>query len=919
MLLSSPAQPAPPAAPADEHAAAAPVDLLIPFSAARAGTVDATRSGQWLDATLLAAGCSQVIEDHLHRSEGLLDRVAVHLTGSDPDLRRPAAAVAAAATAVRLAHRRRPAVDAHIAARDRLLEVAVELAAAARGEGAVDVSAVDAVLGPGVAWPAALADRPLRLPSCFRSFDQHPADVAALVALFAERWPDRSQPLLVAGIRTSGSYLGPFAVAALRRLGYRCIDLVTLRGGERLDRSQRRSARRARTGRVIVIDDPPVSGSAVRDSIRSLVAAGIDPSRVVLALAVPDAWELAPMLHRYDRVVLPGSAWHVAGQFDPAEIERHAAKLLAARGCQLEGPVIPVADPVGSAPGGAPRTAREHRRAAYAVTVVGPGLHPEPLTLLVQGTGVGLFGRHDQAVADRLGDRVPDVIGVDDGLMYQLVHAPGPATRPPTIDQAIGYLRARHDLLPAGADRSASMRGRKAAWEVAAMVVGGAMGRLDAAARIALLHPLARQILRVEHPSVIDGRISADRWIAGRHGPVKTDFADGAFSNRDLWSYDPVFDVAALADELGPARHVRAAWTAQTGQDIDPSRWLLLRLVHAWDRHRLGGLDQPGYGRVLSGILADHVGDLLLSDLGDHFDLPNDAPWCAIDIDGVLETTTFEAASAPGWAGGLALRALRAHGFRVVPATGRSAPEVRERCQAWGLTVAVAEYGTVALVDGVATDLRTPTQAAAIASARAALTSRAGVEIDPTYGYALRAWSTGPTGRGPLRPLEVASAQAAAEGAGVRLVAVPGDDQTDLVPDGCSKAVALRWLLTDRAPGRNHSPTPLALAAGDGHADAEMLGLAERAVVPAHADASLRALATVPARHAYQAGLAEGVEALIGHRLGSCDRCEPHVAPASAALLTALSMFEAGERGIPRRLARLASQVARSTGRPTVL
>ena len=72
-----------------------------------------------------------------------------------------------------------------------------------------------------------------------------------------------------------------------------------------------------------------------------------------------------------------------------------------------------------------------------------------------------------------------------------------------------------------------------------------------------------------------------------------------------------------------------------------------------------------------------------------------DGPWCVLDVDGVLETSLSGfPVSTP--AGMLALRALRAHGYRVLLATGRSLPEVRDRCRAYGLSGGVAEYGAVA-------------------------------------------------------------------------------------------------------------------------------------------------------------------------------------------------------------------------------
>jgi hypothetical protein len=888
----------------------APIDLLVPFSAACGAAVKSALVGDWLDAALLVAGCGQVIEDHIHGSETLADRVAVHLTGDAAEPAGAARAADAVAAARRTAHRRRAEIRRLLAPRDALLELTMDLAAAAVGIGAdADHDAlaarVQAAVSVGAGWPASLDDVPLRLPSCFRSFDQHPVDMASLAARYAALHPDRTVPVTVAGIRTSGSYLGPFVAVALTELGFEKVTLVTLRAGERLDPNQAQAVQDART-RVVVVDDPPVSGGSIRDCVRTLEVAGAKRSRITLLLGMPDGAPVADVLSGLETVVLPASTWWVPGRLGAAPVAAMAAELLARSGRRLEGELEPAADPVGSAPGGAPRTPREHARAAYRARVVAADGTVQPALLLAQGIGVGLFGRHDEAVAARLGHLVPDVLGVSDGVLLQLV-ADVPAGERPALDAAAAaaYVLGRHRALPATVDRAAAMHGRKAAWEVAAMMVGGALGPADQLGRAAVLHSLVRDLLVVDEPSVIDGRMSVDRWLPafrpgepGRVELVKTEWADGAFSNRDLWSYDPVFDLAAVADELGRPAEVRAEWERLGGRPVEPARWLLHRLVHAWDQHRLGALPQPAFGRRIGDQLAEHVGEHFLAGLADAT-----GPWCALDLDGVLETGVIHGGCAPGIAGGTALRALVAHGYRVIPATGRSIDEVAVRLRSWGLPAGVAEYGTAVVLPDDVLDLRSAEERAALDRVREFLAARPGVTVDPDYRYAVRAWR-GP-GRGPLSADDVRGARDAA--GPVELTVVPGEDQNDLVPATASKGAGVRAALARLDPSRADLAKPLALAAGDGPADLGMLALAELAVVPAHAGDEIRAAATDAGRvrRSYQAGLAEGVGALLHHRPGSCPRCAVDLPPAEAALLTALSVREAGPAGIAPRLARL--------------
>ncbi|MCU1368976.1 MAG: hypothetical protein JWO77_170 [Ilumatobacteraceae bacterium] len=886
-------------------------DLLIPFDTARRAACDAARHGQWLDASLLAAGCGQVVEDHIHRSEGFLDRVSVHLAGDDPEPGRASRTIGDVAAVIRSTHRARPGISRLLERRDRLNELTIELSAAAAqppegGAEAELLAEVEGVLAPAEAWPRELAGRVLRLPSSFRSFDQQPADVHALAALVAERWPDRERPMLVVGIRTSGSYLAPIAAAALRDLGYRHVEMITVRADERLDRSQAAAAARARTGTALLIDDPPVSGSTVRDCIRPLVGSGIDADRIALMLALPDGWELAPFLDPHEQVILRGEQWRITALMEPEAIAETTRTLLARRGLELVGDLVATADPVGDAPGGSPRTPREHRRAAFIARIAPSDGSPRDRVLVAQGVGVGLFGHHDEAVAAELGSLVPDVLGVVDGVMYQLLDRPSGATSLSPHDAA-SYVHERHLRLPAERDHAAEMRGRKAAWEIAGMLVGGALGRADAALRVALIHPIVHQILQVERPSIIDARMTTDRFLPTEAGDrwVKADFADGAFSNRDLWCYDPIADLAAIGDEMGRPAEVRTAWERAGGHRVEPSRWMLLRLVAAWDRHRHGGLPQPEYGRTISGILADHIGELYLSDLG-----AADGPWCVTDVDGVLETSVLSGGTAPGRLGGASLRALVAHGYRVVPATGRSVPEVRQRCGAWGLPVGIAEYGAALLIDGDVIDLRDARQREAVGAVRDWLTGRDGVVIDEAYERSVRAWRTiDGRGRHPLSDEMVAELTTAFEGS---ITVVPGEDQTDLVATGVSKDRAVAAMLERLDPDVLEAARPLALAVGDGPADIGLLALGKLSVAPAHAADEVVRAAGHRVKGSYQQGFADAVQELIGHRPGSCPTCAGHLDDPSDALIEALSVHEAGRSAMPARIGRLAARARRA-------
>jgi hypothetical protein len=110
----------------------------------------------------------------------------------------------------------------------------------------------------------------LRLPACFRDFDQWPEDLARQVERLIERWADRNRPLLVTGVRTSGSYLAPLVAAALRARGRGDAHVLTLRPAGAARGGMRTSRRRRWSGLL----EASGAGEHVVDAV------GVDRDRV---------------------------------------------------------------------------------------------------------------------------------------------------------------------------------------------------------------------------------------------------------------------------------------------------------------------------------------------------------------------------------------------------------------------------------------------------------------------------------------------------------------------------------------------------------------------------------------------------------------------------------------------------------------
>ncbi|HWE10033.1 MAG TPA: hypothetical protein VG325_11800 [Solirubrobacteraceae bacterium] len=876
----------------------------------------AVTRGMWLNAYLLTAGMSQIADDHLHNAPYPLDDAAALLAKSGSRGARVAsrAVAAAALTARRLAARRSGARSALAwqrqvsDLRDQLADIVIS----GRGDPATLAEGCRRTAAEIRVLPVALRRSVVRLPACFHHFDQRPDDLVRLTERFGRRGEAPGRPLLVVGVRTSGSYLAPVIAAALRGGGHASVRVLTIRPGRPLHAGERAVIREVTRagGQVLLTDDPPVSGGSLLKAAVALERLGVNPTSIVLLLALQGATP-PPSLSSHDGVFLLAHEWSVRRQLRPEMVRSQLAELLAG---ELE------VDMVSELPLPERVNPRGHRRALFSVHGRAPsGDAPRDLSVLVTGTGVGYLGAHQLGVARALDGFVPRVLGLRDGLLYQEWVAPErqPADEDELARAAAAYVATRRRRLRLERDPTTAMAGQRPVWEVAGLVLGAAFGRAAPVARVMLVDPAVRRLLHVAHPSVIDGSMAPDQWrVDGDGRPLKFGFSDRTYWNLGLNCSDAVFDLAgvgAFAAEGAVAESVRKAWRRHSGADVEPERWLLYELAHLWGRLQSDPAQESAVRHASSRSVQRYFAETFLAGL----DRTGRGPLVALDIDGVLETDrlgfpTLTRASAT------ALRALIAHGHRPVVVTGRGLTEVRDRCQSYGLVAGVAEYGSAVCLDGGTRTVALVGRehSAALERLRATLLKRNGVRLDAAYVHAVRAYrlTTG-GGHGPLSAAEAAEC-ISASGADGMVRAIQGDGQSDFVAAGIDKGRGLRMLLgamnaADRRPPAA-SPLHIALAVGDTASDVPMLALGDAAYVPAHAAAAATASGAVRLRRPYQAGLALAVAHVLGHRPGDCPRCR--VAPGTAErglLLDLLSVAEDGSRGLAVAATRLAARSLR--------
>ena len=428
----------------------APIDLLFTAAAIEEQLRLAIRDRQWLDAYLLAAGLNQMVEDRLHPDPLQLRRAAGYLRGRGSRAARFGGRMSGAAAGLL-----RPfAVGSRSASlwrgRESLTEATIRLAGAV-----LDPEGVDPVIPAGLdtlqATVRALGADVVRVPTCFRSFDQHPDDIRELVRRFVRSHP-MSTPLCVVGVRTSGSYLAPLCAGALRAAGVTSVAVLTYRPGRPWRRAEAKTVREvvAAGGKVLLTDDPPVSGTALAETAHAICGLGVPDTAIVPLLALSDT-EVPKPLARWSGVYLRRDEWSVHDRLTEGAVSETLAALL--------GPGHGVVASRQPWPARGYQRGRAGARFSVQVTRTdGPTRRSE---IAVEGAGLGYLGRHAIAVASALPGYCPQVYGLADGLLYR-EWIPGALGAPDAAELALAvtdYVVARGRAMRVGADPTLRLRG----------------------------------------------------------------------------------------------------------------------------------------------------------------------------------------------------------------------------------------------------------------------------------------------------------------------------------------------------------------------------------------------------------------------------------------------------------------------------
>lgn len=893
---------------------------------------------------LAVCALDQILSDYLHRHLYEFD----HLPLSRPVRR----ALRMASTVERGA--RRAWVDR---VRGRLVRTERELSrlalSAARSmlDGAAIATSTEAALAAQLAratYPASLRRAQLKLPQSFRGVDLYPDDCRRLAdRAFAATAGDPG-PVAVIGLRTSGLYMAPICAAQLTRLGHPRVELLSLRPGAPTLPAEERSLRSlaAAGGWAFVVDDPTWRGSAIAKTVETLELTGFRPSRVWVA-----ACEIGnqPVFRSGDRdvhgapardvpwsgfrdvqkVPLEKSEWRIHEHLSEEAAERFLnepgvrRRLAATRVSVKRGhPFADTGEPPPVAGIAArPRQRRFHVQKIFEIEV--QSVEGRRTELVVgRGVGLGVFGYHSYLVAHALDGFIPDLLGLQNGVLYTRWQV-GPRldSAPPSesdIDRIIGYTARRSERLKIDGDRAFAPETRAVytgARQVA-RTLGRTMGGVGSVAQFRIADDLSKH-LAPPHRAAIDARMGPMEWVRNSAGDlVKVDFEEHGVDITDRGVTDPLHDLAATAVALGVDSAAEARLLHGYASRTKDTHRLAARFAYHRIMAGLGLLDAltaDGYNpesrrqrddfardlvgieRALTRSVDGYLAGLYLNGLAGS---ESGAVW-AIDLDDTLETDWlgFQATSP---AGAQALRTLASHNQLTIVSTGRSLTEVQDRCDMYGIAGGIAEYGAVVwdARHGRATPVVSPDSLRSLHQLRDALLEETDIVADPLYEHSLRLFRHTPEGRRGMQVNEVNEVIRRHGIGGVEVV--EGFRKTVVWVEGTDKANALDPLLRSLGVGGRRL-----YAIGDEFTDLGLMRLADRAYAPANATSAVRMRAAELgisfARQARAAGVLEVVNAALHPLGGRCPECgEVLLDPADRVLTQVL-----GVQDRPR-LARLA-------------
>jgi hydroxymethylpyrimidine pyrophosphatase-like HAD family hydrolase len=780
--------------------------------------------------------------------------------------------------------------------------------------------------------PRRLLGERIKIPSAFRSQDLSHFDVLQLGRKFMAVFPDRQLPIVLLGVRTSGSYFAPILRAYLRHQGYPDVQSVTIRPDKGIGRWEATDLKRhaARGALVVILDDPPGTGGTITTALELLLELGFPTTRVAALLPVHPSgrnWLEHPgalPLAQINIVSLYPEEYYKCQLLTATSLQSRLGEYFRERGyCSAE---VVASSPTANrfnreldanSEGGR----RTRLKRICEVRLVDDAGNAETRFILAKSVGWGWLSYGAFLAARALSEFVPPVIGLREGILYsEWLPQTGKKRlhdRERIIERTASYVAARVRSLPLEIDptpellASGQHKGLVRLSEVLSKAYGWKVTSVLRRARLR-----NRLAVRSPFPTLIDSKMRMEEWVWSCGSLLKTDFEHHGMGKNELNVADPAYDLAEIVLwlELSEAeedqlidRYVAASGDARVRQRLFLFKLLAGTTTLSDALSRLSRCTHPahhpnGYRDYLQAtrFLLLHTARFCGRFCGRPQEPSLHSPLVVLDIDGVLDRRIFGFPSTTA-AGIRAIQLLHAHKFAVALNTARSLAEVKEYCNAYGFVGGVAEYGSVVwdALRGVEKVLVREEALKQLVTLKSALETLPGVFVNPEFDYSIQACTFANGTPVPIPRIIVEQLAASLELDLLRIQQNSSD--TVVVARGIDKGSGLHALL--EFMGGTKCQT---IAVGDSESDLPMFAAAKRSFAPAQiwCTSWARRLGCHIASRPYQSGLLSIVRLLIHPDQKSC-RCCARLKdwPAKGSSLF-MDLLEVADRGRPWQLLR---------------
>lgn len=751
-------------------------------------------------------------------------------------------------------------------------------------------------------FPAALANSYVSIPSPFRRLDLSHEDVIALGERYMSVAPERSERLLLVGLRTSGSYFAPLLTALFQERGYSTVDQLTVAPSKGAGKSELQQLRQyARKGyRALVLDDPPHTGGAITTGLNLLLDAGFDQGKIKLLVPIHPARRSALRNIPPDSVItLKPEVWYKCTLLSNARAVEDIFKEYFKVGDVVS---VSIEDSERARRINSGLDSRSEDRGSRLKKVFDVKLThvsgvEEHRLVLAKSVGWGWFAYHAFFIAAALPGFIPQLIGLRYGILFMEWIEDATPLKSNTVssahlEKAASYIAARTNELGLLLDRSKpfSPPRQNNATSLLRDALAKSQGRfpvnlLSRKSVERLLSTTPRQT-----PVVIDGNMTLADWLITAEGLVKLDYEHHGLGKEELNIVDSAYDLADLVLHWELSRDQERAlirgYVRQTADLGVEQRLFLMKMTAAlWSMKRSHErMSSKSIGREALNELhcqfmrawdfatvqtARHCGRLCSTK-------PQPAwrsPAVLMDIDGVLDRRLFGFPSTSA-AGIQALSLLHEHNFCLAVNTARSVAEVKAYCEAYSLAGGIAEHGAY-IWDAVKQEgkrLISEEACDQLSALREHLRKVPGVFLDDRHQFSIRAFTykekpqgtkekllqyltSGGFGDGLLKPLPAFLIQQLIAELQLDLLSFhqTSIDSTVTAKDadkGTGLVNLRNWVLGEQAE---------TIAIGDQEPDLRAFAMATRSFAPRNVGcpAEAKLFGTHILRHSFQRGLLE--------------------------------------------------------------